>query len=123
MSAKVVKYVLKDIGPQVPLVDPNTGNVMIIIDGNPIDIPSQLFHAIFREYDENEISNTDTKDLNIFFDAKAEYDILTNQIKEMKKAGISEENLKDIILKYLPNDVKIQDFAKKLIEEAFKSFK
>lgn len=123
MPTETTKYVLKDLGPQVPLIDPKTGDVMIVIDGNPIDIPSKLFHAIFKEYKEEEINESDTKDLNVFFDAKTQFEFLTRQVKDMKRVGFSEENLKSLILESLPKDPGIQEFARKLIEEAYKNAK
>lgn len=123
MPTETTKYVLKDLGPQVPLIDPRTGDVMIVIDGNPIDIPSKLFHAIFKEYKEDEIHESDAKDLNVFFDTKTQFEFLTRQVNDMKRVGFSEENLKNLILESLPKDPGIQEFARKLIEEAYKNAK
>jgi len=107
-----IKYVLKNIGPQIPLIDSTTGNVMIIVDGNPIDIPKNIFEVLFEEYIEHSNEN-----LNVFLEANKQYDSLAEQVKIMKSMGITQETLKLALFEQLPPEV--HDLAKSLIEKIY----
>lgn len=122
MPTSAVKYVLKDMGPQVPLIDQVTGNVMIVVDGSPVDIPKDLFSVLFKEYKEEEILSN-PEGLDVFFDANKQFGMLTDQVRSMKSVGMTEDILKKIVLESLPKDPGIQEFASQLIEKAYKESK
>jgi hypothetical protein len=118
------KYVLKNIGIQVPLIDPKTKNYMIIVDNEPLDIPEKLFKTLFIE--SNEKPKETVKELKLELDpiaqmkeAKAAYGSLEDQIKGLMRLGMSKDAIKETIvetMKKIPELRDMADFASNLID-------
>jgi len=121
MEREVVRYVVKNLGPQVPLFDKSTKSYMIIVEGEPLDIPETLFKTLFKEYEEPIKEDNIVKNL---FDSIGAYDVLKKQMEFFKATGISKESLTEMVLKTLPqNDETQLMYARQIIDSLYEESK
>ena len=104
MGLDAVKFILKNIAqPIVPLYDEKNQAFTLIVDGDIIEIPRDVFLSLFRVMDSgsiNEQVNTITQVVPIFKGSPSMKE-LQNQIQSWFTAAQNKEQIEDLVNKII----------------------
>ena len=112
---KGTRYVLKNLGPQSSVYNPATKEYMIIVDGEPLDIPEKLFKTLFVEEPEEKPTEAQIN-VGLFSTANDAYEVLKKQVDILKNQGVDKETLERITLDAFSSDPMMQKFAKEILD-------
>jgi hypothetical protein len=141
---EAVKYVLKKIETNVPLYDPDKKTYLIVVEGELVDIPEEIFHRLFKEEEIKPVEFLNNK-INPFskFESKTSKEIIQEYASELKNDSsvkalinfLKSNNktvfeVKEMFYRWLKEDKKIDEaeellgelkaISDEMIEELFK---
>lgn len=114
------KYILKDLGEQVPLFNPSTKSYMIVVDNEPLDIPEKLFKTLFVEAIPSKPKPIEIPQTGSFEMAKDMRATLRSQIGDLMKTGMPKDSIKALIVGTIRNIPELRDMTC-FIDEVFDS--